>query len=37
MIFMASGSLKYLDDVSARFTARFIFCEMAIGNRWRVA
>ena len=26
-----------VDDVSARFIARSIFCEMVTGNRWRVA
>ena len=28
---------KYIDDVSARFTARSRFCEMATGDRSRVA
>ena len=41
MIFMGLGwpifSKKYLDVVSARFTARSIFCEIATGDRLRVA
>ena len=40
-IFMGSGwpmfSKKYLDVVSGRFTARYSFCEMATGDRLRVA